>query len=181
LRTVTPRTKETAGMMKPIAEAYKNGISEAEPVGEFINDNVAITTSFLCLEDEQQALQLASHSGNGRQQTLVFRYLDTFPKPSFVPEWPEELPDPTVEQLIAGRASGASVVGTPEQCIEAVAQWEGVADQLIMGPSGSVYPDSLLQETVELFGRTVIPQFDKAPEHSTDVYKREAAKRLGLA
>lgn len=174
-------TGGTPEKMKPLVEAYKNGIASADPVGEFVNDNIAITTSFLCLEDEQKALELASHSGNGRQQTLVFRYLDTFPKPAFVPEWPQELPDPTVEQLVAGRATGASVVGTPEQCIEAVAQWEGVADQLIMGPSGSVYPDSILQETVELFGKTVIPQFDKTPVHSTDVYKREAAQRLGLA
>jgi hypothetical protein len=49
-----------------------------------------------------------------------------------------------------------------------------------MGPSGSTYSDALLQETVELFGNQVIPEFDKEPEHSTSRYRAEAAKRLSL-
>jgi len=54
-------------------------------------------------------------------------------------------------------------------------------DQMIMGPSGSVYPHDLLEKTVKLFGDEVIPRFDKDPEISTNRYRREAAARLGLA
>ncbi len=88
--------------MAPLIETYKKAIANAEPVGEFVNDNVAVTTSFMCLEDRDRARDLMTHSGNGRQQTLVFHYLDTFPKPPFVPEWPTEIPDPTLDDIEKG-------------------------------------------------------------------------------
>jgi alkanesulfonate monooxygenase SsuD/methylene tetrahydromethanopterin reductase-like flavin-dependent oxidoreductase (luciferase family) len=168
--------------MAPLVELYKKNIVNAEPVGDYVNDNVAITTSFMCLEDRDEALQWMTRSGNGRQQSLVFHYLDTFPKPPWVPEWPELIPDPTVEQIEAGRQSGASVVGTPDDCADALQKWVDIGvDQLIMGPSGSVYPHELLERTVKLFGDEVIPRFDTDPEHSTSRFRREAAERLGLA
>jgi alkanesulfonate monooxygenase SsuD/methylene tetrahydromethanopterin reductase-like flavin-dependent oxidoreductase (luciferase family) len=168
--------------MAPLIELYKKTIVNAEPVGEYVNDNVAVTTSFMCLEDRDEARNWMSRSGNGRQQTLVFHYLDTFPKPAFVPEWPQEIPDPTTDQIDAGFRAGASIVGTPDDCAEGLQKWVDVGvDQLIMGPSGSVYPHDLLERTVKLFGDEVIPRFDTEPEHSTSRYRRDAAARLGLA
>ncbi len=167
--------------MAPLIELYKKNIKNAEPVGDFVNDNVAVTTSFMCLEDRDEARELLTRSGNGRQQSLVFHYLDTFPKPPGIPDWPEEIPDPTLDQIEKGFASGASIVGTPDDCAEALQKWEDVGcDQLIMGPSGSVFPHELLARTVKLFGEEVIPRFDKDPEHSTSRYRREAAARLGV-
>ncbi len=111
----------------------------------------------------------------------MFKYLDTFPKPAWVPEWPEEIPDPTLEQVEKGWEVGASIVGTPDDCAQALQLWEDIGvDQLIMGPSGSVYPHDLLEHTVKLFGDEVIPRFDRDAEHSTNRYRREAAERLGL-
>ncbi len=158
--------------MAPLVDIYKEAIKDADPVGEFVNDNVAITTSFMCLEDDDAAIDWTTKSGNGRQQSLVFRYLDTFPKPAWVPEWPELIPDPTREQVIAGREMGASIVGNPEVCAEVLTKWDAIGvDQLILGPSGSVYPHDLLVETVELFGTSVIPGFDTDPEFSTNKYR----------
>jgi alkanesulfonate monooxygenase SsuD/methylene tetrahydromethanopterin reductase-like flavin-dependent oxidoreductase (luciferase family) len=168
--------------MAPLVELYKKTIVNAEPVGDYVNDNVAITTSFMCLEDRDEARDWMTKSGNGRQQSLVFKYLDTFPKPSWVPEWPEEIPDPTLEQIDAGWQSGASVVGTPDDCAAALEKWADIGvDQLIMGPSGSVYSHELLEHTIKLFGDEVIPRFDTDPEHSTSRFRREAAERLGVA
>jgi alkanesulfonate monooxygenase SsuD/methylene tetrahydromethanopterin reductase-like flavin-dependent oxidoreductase (luciferase family) len=168
-------TGGTPEKMKALVDVYKEAIKDADPVGEFVNDNVAITTSFLCLEDGDAALDWASRSGNGRQQSLVFRYLDTFPKPAWVPEWPALIPDPTREQLIAGRENGSAIVGNVEECAEALRKWDAIGvDQLILGPSGSVYPHELMVETVELFGNDVIPEFDTDPEFSTDRYRRSA-------
>ena len=76
------------------------------------------------------------------------------------------------------RASSAR----PDDCAEGLQKWDDVGvDQLIMGPSGSVYPHELLEQSVKLFGDEVIPRFDTDPEHSTNRYRREAAVRLGLA
>ncbi|HEY1740447.1 MAG TPA: LLM class flavin-dependent oxidoreductase, partial [Acidimicrobiia bacterium] len=109
------------------------------------------------------------------QQSLVFHYLDTFPKPAWVPEWPAQIPDPTRDQILAGRETGASIVGTPAECTEALKKWEAVGvDQLIMGPSGTVYPHELVAHTVALFGDEVIPRYDTDREHSTSRYRRLA-------
>jgi alkanesulfonate monooxygenase SsuD/methylene tetrahydromethanopterin reductase-like flavin-dependent oxidoreductase (luciferase family) len=171
-------TGGTPEKMKALVDVYKEAVKDADPVGEFVNDNVAITTSFLCLEDGDAALDWASRSGNGRQQSLVFRYLDTFPKPAWVPEWPALIPDPTREQLVAGRENGSAIVGNAEECAEALRKWDAIGvDQLILGPSGSVYPHDLMVEAVELFGNSVIPEFDTDPEFSTNRYRASAMAR----
>jgi alkanesulfonate monooxygenase SsuD/methylene tetrahydromethanopterin reductase-like flavin-dependent oxidoreductase (luciferase family) len=171
-------TGGTPEKMAPLVETYKKHIANAEPVGEYVNDNVAITTSFMCLEDRDEARNYMAHSGNGRQQTLVFHYLDTFPKPPFVPEWPTEIPDPSLETIDKGFQSGAAIVGDPDDCAQGIQKWVDIGvDQLIMGPSGSTYPHELLARTVTLFGEEVIPQFDKDPEHSTSRYRAAAAAR----
>jgi alkanesulfonate monooxygenase SsuD/methylene tetrahydromethanopterin reductase-like flavin-dependent oxidoreductase (luciferase family) len=167
--------------MKPLVDVYKEAIADADPVGDYVNDNVAITTSFMCLEDGDAARDWMTRSRNGRQQSLVFKYLDTFPKPPGVPDWPVEIPDPTLEQLAVGAEKGTSIVGTPDECAEILQKWEAIGvDQLIMGPTGSTYPYEVVEEAVELFGTKVIPQFDPDPEARAVKFRTEAAQRLGL-
>ena len=169
--------------MKPLVDMYKEAVADAKPVGDYVNDNVAITTSFLCLDDGDRARQLMTESRNGRQQSLVFKYLDTFPKPPGIPEWPIEIPDPTLEQLDVGFEKGTSIVGTPDDCAEVLQKWDDIGvDQLIMGPTGSVWPYEVVEESVELFGNTVIPKYDASPDEARAVrFRREAAERMGLA
>ena len=124
-----------------------------------------------------------THSGNGRQQTLVFHYLDTFPKPPFVPEWPTEIPDPTLEDIEKGlaerRGDGRHARRVRGRRAEVGRRRCRPADH---GPVGHrCSRTSCSCETVTLFGDEVIPRFDKDPEHSTSRYRREAAARLGLA
>ena len=168
--------------MRPLVELYKEHIVDAEPVGDYVNDNVAISTSFMCLEDGDAARDWMTRSRNGRQQSLVFKYLDTFPKPPGIPEWPEEIPDPTLEQLAVGAQKGTSIVGTPDECAEILEKWDAIGvDQLIMGPTGSTYPYEVVEESVELLGTKVIPRFDTDPEARAARFRREAAERLGVA
>jgi alkanesulfonate monooxygenase SsuD/methylene tetrahydromethanopterin reductase-like flavin-dependent oxidoreductase (luciferase family) len=168
--------------MRPLVELYKETIKDADPVGDYVNDNVAISTSFMCLEDGDAARDWMTRSRNGRQQSLVFKYLDTFPKPPGIPEWPNEIPDPTLDQLAIGREKGASIVGTPDDCAEVLQKWQAIGvDQLIMGPTGSTWPYELVEESVELLGNKVIPQFDTNPEARAARFRREAGERLGLA
>ena len=46
-----------------------------------------------------------------------------------------------------------------------------------MGPSGSTFDHALLARTVELFGKEVIPRFDRDPQHSTSKYREATAQR----
>jgi hypothetical protein len=57
--------------------------------------NVACVTQLVCMEDGKRARQLACNMGNNYHTSLVFRYLDTFPRPAGVPAWPETLPEPS--------------------------------------------------------------------------------------
>jgi alkanesulfonate monooxygenase SsuD/methylene tetrahydromethanopterin reductase-like flavin-dependent oxidoreductase (luciferase family) len=167
-------TGGTPEKMAPLVETYKKHIVNAEPVGAYVNDNIAITTSFMCLEDRDEARNLMTHSGNGRQQTLVFHYLDTFPKPPFVPDWPELIPEPTLEEMEQRIQANRVIVGTPEECEKAVQGYiDTGADQLVFGQLSSTMPIDVAVESIETFGRELIPVFDKDPMHSTQ-RQREA-------
>ncbi len=167
--------------MRQAVEVYKEAVADADPVGEFVNDNIAISTSFMCLQDGDAARRHMTSSRNGRQQSLVFKYLDTFPKPPGIPDWPTEIPDPTLEQLAVGAQKGTSIVGTPDDCAEALEKWDAIGvDQLIMGPTGSAWPYELVEESVELFGNEVIGRFDTEPEPRSARWRREAGERMEL-
>src|SRR5262249_19619109 len=62
---------------------------------------------------------------------LVFRYLDSFPRPEGFPVWPELPPAPTVDELKAGANAAASCVGDPDEISRTVQRFIDVgADQL---------------------------------------------------
>jgi alkanesulfonate monooxygenase SsuD/methylene tetrahydromethanopterin reductase-like flavin-dependent oxidoreductase (luciferase family) len=161
-------------MLKGLVEIYKNTIDQAEPVGEYVNNNVMITSQMLCLNDGQKAREISCDMNGSYQNSLVFHYLDTFPKPPFVPDWPELIPEPTLEEMEQRIQAGRVVVGTPEECEKAVQGYVDTgADQLVFGQLSSTMPIDVAVESVETFGRELIPVFDKDPVHSTQ-RQREA-------
>jgi alkanesulfonate monooxygenase SsuD/methylene tetrahydromethanopterin reductase-like flavin-dependent oxidoreductase (luciferase family) len=166
--------------LAPLVEVYKNTIADAEPVGDYVNDNVAVVSQFLCLEDRNEARNWMTESGGGYHNSLLFRYLDTFPRPEHIPPWPEVLPPLDRTQVDYLIEHNGSMVGDPEDCMIAVERLKAVGcDQILMGPSSTLWPHELCAESVELFGKQVIPEFDLDSEHSTSRYRREAAARLG--
>ncbi len=82
----TPRDFE------PLIRTYKDTIRHAEPVGAYVNDNVACVTQLVCMEDRRKARAVAMTMGSSYHASLVFRYLDTFPRPPGVPEPPRLAP-----------------------------------------------------------------------------------------
>ena len=160
--------------VKPLVELYKREIEHAEPVGDYVNDNIMVTTQLLCLEDGQRVRDLGSRLGMGYHRSLLLRYLDTFPKPAGVPEWPEILPDPTPEMIAAGIAMGEMPYGTPEEVERAITRYQNAGvDQVVFGLLSSTMDRDLAFETIETFGKHVLPRFDKDPIHRT-TRQREA-------
>lgn len=163
------------GQLEPLIKRYKETIDEAEPIGDYVNDNVACVSTMLCLEDGERAKDLATDMGANYLLSNVFRYLDTFPKPEWVPDWPETLDEPTREEVEAAVDNGLFIVGDPDDCLAGVRQYEDIgADQLILSPTATQLEHETMIETIELFGKEVIPQFDTDPEHSTSRYRRQA-------
>ncbi|GAC1313810.1 MAG: LLM class flavin-dependent oxidoreductase [Acidimicrobiales bacterium] len=160
----------TAGpkALAPLIERYKRDIVNAVPVGGYVNDNVMVTTQMLCLEDGHRARDIASKMTLGYQNSLVFRYLDTFPRPPGVPTWPALIPEPTVAGLEEAVAKGLLPIGTPDECARAVQTYVDIgADQLTFGMLSTTMAIEVAVEAVETFGASVIPRFDRDPVHST--------------
>src|SRR5262249_13589604 len=123
-----------------------------------------------------RARDTACGMGTGYHTSLVFRYLDTFPRPAGVPQWPEVIPEPTPAQLEERIATGSRIVGDPDECARGVQLYADIGcDQLIFGVLASTQPQDAALRSVALFGREVIPRFDKDSVHSTTRY-REAAR-----
>jgi len=168
-------TSGSPAQLAPLIEVYKKTIQKAEPVGDYVNDNVMVTTQMLCLEDGRKARQLACNMASSYHQSLVFRYLDTFPKPPFIPAWPEVLPEPTLEDMETRIAKGLVAVGTPDECVKNVQRYADIgADQLTFGMLSSTMPIADCVEAIETFGRHVLPQFDTDPVHRTARHRKAA-------
>jgi alkanesulfonate monooxygenase SsuD/methylene tetrahydromethanopterin reductase-like flavin-dependent oxidoreductase (luciferase family) len=163
--------------IKPLVEIYKKAIQNAEPVGEFVNDNIMVTTQLLCLEDGQRARDLGTELSMGYHGSLLFRYLDTFPRPDGVPEWPDVLPEPTRADIDASIAAGTTAYGTPEEVDVAIRRYaDSGVDQVVFGLLSSSMERDVAVETIETFGKYVLPVFDTDPVHRS-ARQREAALR----
>ncbi|MHB8680582.1 MAG: LLM class flavin-dependent oxidoreductase [Acidimicrobiales bacterium] len=152
----------------PLIEKYKKDIENCDPVGEYVNNNVMITTQMLCLEDGGRARQVMGDMDTGYYISLVFRYLDTFPRPPGIPEWPATIPDSTPEQIDLQIKDRQIAVGDPEEVAATIQRFADTgADQLSFGMLSSSMPIEICEEAVATFGKHVLPQFDKDPVHST--------------
>jgi alkanesulfonate monooxygenase SsuD/methylene tetrahydromethanopterin reductase-like flavin-dependent oxidoreductase (luciferase family) len=163
----------------PLIATYKDAIAHAEPVGDYVNDNVMVTTQLLCLEDRQRVVDLAPTLTMSYQNSLLFRYLDTFPRPPGIPEWPDLIPEPTKADINARIDDGAMMYGTPDDVVRVVRAYENAgADQVVFGLLSSTMPRDVAVETIETFGRSVLPEFDKDPVHRTT---RQREAQIGSA
>ena len=102
---------------------------------------------------------------SGYQNSLVFHYLDTFPKPPGIPESPELIPEPTPHGL--GAPDGAGPRGHRDSPEAAVRGRGCRCRQAHLRDASTTMPVEVAVEAVETFGAQVLPQFDKDPIHST--------------
>jgi alkanesulfonate monooxygenase SsuD/methylene tetrahydromethanopterin reductase-like flavin-dependent oxidoreductase (luciferase family) len=155
---------EAAHDMKGRVDAYKAAIEEATPVGQYVNDNVMISSMMVCLEDGRRARQVLADSRFAYFSTLLYLYHDTFPVPEGAVRWPNPLPEPGldgVEQMID---SGMVLCGDPDEVrrqLEAF-QYIGI-DQLVFGGPNGI-PFDVQRESYKLFAEEVMPHFDKEPD-----------------
>jgi alkanesulfonate monooxygenase SsuD/methylene tetrahydromethanopterin reductase-like flavin-dependent oxidoreductase (luciferase family) len=159
--------------LAPVMEAYKKEITSADPVGAYVNDNIMVTSTAFVAEDREAAYEAALRSSMFYLQSNVYRYHDTFPRPDWVPAWPEVIPPPDRATLELSAAAGL-VLGTPDDALQTCRRWEAAgADQLVFGVGATGHDDML--ETIRLIGEHVIPQVDKDPEHRTSRMRDAAA------
>ncbi|MEU9997834.1 LLM class flavin-dependent oxidoreductase [Streptomyces sp. NPDC050848] len=161
--------------MEWVVESYKEAIKEAKAVGDFVNDNVMVTSTAICAETHDKAVEIAVGGGLNYLQSLLFRYHDTFPRPEGIPEWPELLPEYSAEIIELLIAEELMICGDPEEVLGQCKRWEQAgADQLSFGlPIGISYEDTM--NSIKLIGEHVIPKIDTDPVHRTTRFRQQAA------
>jgi alkanesulfonate monooxygenase SsuD/methylene tetrahydromethanopterin reductase-like flavin-dependent oxidoreductase (luciferase family) len=161
--------------MQPQIDAYKEGIASCtSPVGRYVNDNVMVTNAVLCFESREKAREIACRPGRGSLYSLVCLYHDSFPKPDWAPVWPQPPLAMTPELVNAAIEAGGMLCGTPEEVAGQLESYHKTGvDQVVFGfPSDLHYDEA--EECIELFGKYVIPEWDKDPVHSTTRYRQQA-------
>ena len=127
-----------------------------------------VTTQLLCLEDGARVRHVGANLSQSYQNSLLFRYLDTFPRPEGVPEWPDLIPEATPDAIDAAIRAGESTYGSPEEVAGALRKYEDAGvDQVVFGLLSSTMSRDLAVEIIETFGTHVLPQFDRDPVHRT--------------
>ena len=155
--------------LTPLVSRYKEKIEDCKnPVGGYVNNNVMVTTQMLCMEDGGKARKLFLEADTNYFISILFRYLDTFPRPAGIPDWPQTLPAITPDQLDAAIAAGEMAIGSPDEVAKCVERYVATgADQLSFGMLSTSLSLETCQEGVETFGKHILPEFDKDPVHNT--------------
>ena len=147
---------------------YRRRIQSCEPVGAFVNEQVATTNFLFCHEDEKTGVEMGKKLGN------TFNYLATqlistrevFSSPSYqslglLPALRRAATGPDAnEQQTEGMA-----YGDPARIIRAVKKWESLGVDCInfILNANEVVPQDQVMASLKLFAKEVMPVFAKKP------------------
>jgi alkanesulfonate monooxygenase SsuD/methylene tetrahydromethanopterin reductase-like flavin-dependent oxidoreductase (luciferase family) len=178
-----------------VTDYYDTLAREGVPIGDAVNANLACVTTFLCHPDEDEALRRGVEGANFFGYSLAHYYIFGRHRPGQTDLWGEYQRrradagyDPGAVQAAAANAErlGAKAVeggveglrgaiGTPDQVREYLRRYEtyGV-DQVILTCQAGKNRHEHVMESLELFGREVLPEFLDRDEQAS----REKAQRL---
>ena len=115
-----------------------------------------VTTQLLCLEDGARVATRRRRAWRWATRTAsLFRYLDTFPRPDGIPEWPDLIPEPTPDEIDDAIRAGDAPYGTPDEVAGALQKYDDAGvDQVVFGLLSSTMARDLAVEIIETFGST---------------------------
>jgi alkanesulfonate monooxygenase SsuD/methylene tetrahydromethanopterin reductase-like flavin-dependent oxidoreductase (luciferase family) len=178
-----------------IDEYHATLATEGVPIGDAVNPNVACVSTFMCHPDENEALRRGLEGANFFGYSLAHYYIFGRHQPGVSDVWAEYQRrrgehgfDPTAVAAAAqhGDRLGAKVVqggivgirgavGTPAQIREYLRRYEEAGvDQVIFVSQAGKNRHEHIMESLELFGREVLPEFKDRQERR----EREKASRL---
>src|SRR3954453_6957107 len=178
-----------------VGDYYKTLAEECVPIGDAVNPNVAAVTTFMCAPTEEEALARGVEGGNFFGYSLAHYYVFGRHTPAQTDVWAEyerqradqvfspeavfaaanntdRLGAKVVEQ---GRSGLRGAIGTPDQIREYLRRFEEVGvDQVVFVSQAGMNRHEHIMESLELFGREVLPEFKERDEKA----QREKAGRL---
>jgi alkanesulfonate monooxygenase SsuD/methylene tetrahydromethanopterin reductase-like flavin-dependent oxidoreductase (luciferase family) len=148
----------------PRFAAYRERIRRCEPVGAFVNDQIAVANWLFCHEDRDYAWK------RGEEMVATFGYMagqtveisEAYPASNYtaIGLLGTLRPDPHAPDQQKPLASGLCF-GDPAQLIETVARWEAAgADHLVfMIQARETVRQQEVMDSLRLFAREVMPHF----------------------
>jgi alkanesulfonate monooxygenase SsuD/methylene tetrahydromethanopterin reductase-like flavin-dependent oxidoreductase (luciferase family) len=163
---------------------YERTLAERSvPVGQRVNHDIACVTQMMCHADEQVALERGLEGGNFFGYSLGHYYIFGEHEPGKTDVWAEYLErrgqhgfSPEIEAAVAQDRLGAKVAagdntglrgatGTPDQIREYLERFEEAGvDQVIFVLQAGKNRHEHICESLELFGRQVLPAFKDRDE-----------------
>ncbi len=176
-----------------IGDYERTMLEKCVPVGLAVNPQVACVTPMMCASDETEAIARGLEGGNFFGYSLAHFYVFGDHIPGKTNVWeefqerrgkmgysPEAAIAAAQETLGAKAAAGdetglRGAVGTPDQLREFLRRYEAAGvDQLIFVMQAGKNRHEHIMESLELFGREVLPEFADRDEAATAA----KAKRL---
>ena len=182
-----------------VDDYYKTLENDCVPIGDAVNPNVAAVTTFMCAPSEEEALARGVEGGNFFGYSLAHYYVFGRHSPGSTDVWAEyeaqrsehgyspeavfqaannadRLGAKVVEQ---GRSGLRGAIGTPDQIREYLRRFEecGV-DQVVFVSQAGQNRHEHIMESLELFGREVLPEFKERDEKAQRDKERRMAPIL---
>jgi alkanesulfonate monooxygenase SsuD/methylene tetrahydromethanopterin reductase-like flavin-dependent oxidoreductase (luciferase family) len=178
-----------------VTDYYETLEREGVPIGDSVNANVAAVTTFMCHDDEDVAIARGSEGTNFFGYSLAHYYVFGRHRPGVTDVWAEYQQrrseagfDPMAVAAAAANTGqlGAKAgdqgvdglrgaVGTPEQVRDYLRRYESYGvDQVILASQAGNNRHEHVMESLELFGREVLPEFLERDEAAN----RDKARRL---
>ena len=149
--------------MEERVAAYREAVKNANPVGSFVNDQVAALCIVHCGEDGEEARRVGGPEGAWFVQMAENLY---------APWAGREVPDSykfAVDAIQTERVdktaqdhleSGAFAMGTPDEIIEVMKKYqEAGVDQVLCFVQPGNLPHTRIMDSIKLMGKHVIPYF----------------------
>lgn len=178
-----------------VTDYYTTLENECVPIGDCVNPNVACVTTFMCAETEEEALDKGIEGSNFFGYSLAHYYVFGNHRPGKTDVWAEyqkrrgEMgysPEAIFQAANNSDRLGAKIVqegesglrgavGTPEQIRDFLRRYEecGV-DQIIFVSQAGKNRHEDIMESLELFGKEVLPEFMERDEKT----ERDKQKKM---
>ncbi len=179
-----------------VDDYYSTLEAEGVPIGDAVNANIACVSSFMCHADEAEAIARGSEGANFLGYSLGHYYVFGRHRPGVTDVWKEYIErraqagyDPAAVEAArlhsdrlgakvveAGTSGLRGAVGSPRQVREFLRRYEDFGvDQVILASQTGKNRHEHVMESLELFAREVLPEFqDREPKHAAEKERRLA-------
>ncbi len=161
-----------------VSDYYSTMQTEGVPIGKAVNAEIACVSTFMCAPTEEQALDRGLEGANFFGYSLAHYYVFGDHQPGVTDVWAQYIErraqqgyavnvEAALDQerlgakVAAGDNSGLrGAVGTPDQIREFIKRYEAAGvDQLIFVSQAGKNKHEDIMESLELFGKEVLPEF----------------------